>query len=118
MKAICVWLSGGLVMLAVAGLVLVGCETTETSDNAITVSPASVTLTNDWETVVFTASSSGTNASLILPLQWSVSDPARGTLRATGGLTAVYEGNTLKGNNTITVKDQGDNDGIAVVIRN
>ena len=51
-----------------------------------------------------------------MPLVWSVSDPARGILRASGGLTAVYEGQNVAGNNTITVRDQGDNSGIAVVI--
>ncbi|MEI6788770.1 MAG: hypothetical protein WCL49_09865, partial [bacterium] len=57
-----------------------------------------------------------TNASLTLPLVWSVSDPARGIIRASGGLTAIYEGQNVAGNNTITVRDQGDNSGIAVVI--
>jgi hypothetical protein len=52
-----------------------------------------------------------------MPLVWSVSDPARGIIRASGGLMAIYEGQNVAGNNTITVRDQGDNSGIAVVIR-
>jgi len=112
------WLMVGLMAVVVTGLGIVGCESTKTTDNVITISPASVTLSNDWATVVFTASGvSGTNTALALPLMWSVSDPARGTIRASGGLTAIYEANTLGGNNTITVKDQGENEGIAVVIR-
>ena len=51
-----------------------------------------------------------------MPLVWSVSDPARGIIRASGGLTAVYEGKNVAGNNTTTVRDQGENSGIAVVI--
>ena len=57
-----------------------------------------------------------TNASLALQLVWSVSDLARGIIRASGRLTAIYEGQNVAGNNTITVRDQGDNSGIAVVI--
>jgi hypothetical protein len=117
MKTMSAWVSGGLTMLVLAGLVLVGCESTKTTDNVITINPASVTVTNDWATVVFTASLSSTNIALALPLVWSVSDPARGTIRASGGLTAIYEGKNLGGNNTITVKDQGENEGIAAVIR-
>ena len=100
----------------VAGLVIVGCESTQTSDNVITISPASVTVTNDWATLTFTASMASSNLSLALPLVWSVSDPARGIIRASVGLTAIYEGQNVAGNNTITVRDQGDNSGIAVVI--
>lgn len=107
----------GVLTVGLVGMVITGCESTETTDNVITVNPASVTLTNDWETVVFTASLSSSNSALALPLSWSVSDPARGTIRDSGGLTAIYEGKNLGGNNTITVKDQGDNEGIAVVIR-
>lgn len=118
MKTMGTWLGRVLCAVSLAGLALMGCEATKTTDNVVTVSPASITLTNDWETVVFTASLSSTNVALTLPLRWSVSDPARGTIRATGGLTAIYEANTLGGNNTITVTDQGDNEGIAVVIRN
>jgi hypothetical protein len=117
MKTMSAWVSGGLTMLVLAGLVLVGCESTKTTDNVITINPPSVTVTNDWATVVFTASLSSTNIALALPLVWSVSDPARGTIRASGGLTAIYEGKNLGGNNTITVKDQGENEGIAAVIR-
>lgn len=112
MKTMNAWLLAGFVVTA-----LIGCEATKTTDNVLTISPASVTLTNDWATVVFTASAGGTNTSMALPLLWSVSDPLRGTIRASGGLTAIYEGKNLGGNNTVTVRDQGDNEGIAVVIR-
>jgi hypothetical protein len=117
MKTINAWGLAGLVAVVVAGMAIVGCETTTTTDNVISVSPASVTLTNDWATVSFTASLVSSNVTLALPLEWSVSDPAIGTIRASGGLSAIYEGRNIKGNNTIMVKDQGESDGIAVVIR-
>lgn len=119
MKTANAWVLAGLVAVVVSGFAIVGCESTKTTDNVITVTPAEKTVTN-WQTVVFTASlsASSTNAALALPLEWTVSDPARGTIRASGGLTAIYEAKNLGGNNTITVKDQGDNEGIAVVIQN
>jgi hypothetical protein len=106
----------GLVAAVAAGMAMVGCETTTTTDNVLTINPASVTLTNNWETVVFTASYASTNVALALPLEWSVSAPALGTITGSGGLTAIYQGKNVEGNNTITVRDQGDNSGIAVVI--
>ena len=110
------WLMVGLMAVVVTGLAIVGCDTTQTTDNVITITPASVSMTNDWGTAVFTASQVSSNAPLALPLIWSVSDSARGTIRASGGLTAIYEGTALGGNNTIIVRDQGQNEGIAVVI--
>ncbi len=117
MKRASGWLLAGLIMVALAGLGIVGCETTQTTDSVITVSPPSQTVSNG-ATVVFTASQSGTtsNSTMALPLVWSVSDPARGTIRASSGVTAIYEAKNVRGNNTITVHDQGDNSGIAVVI--
>ena len=116
MKTGSAWVLAGLVSVVVAGLAIVGCESTQTTDNVITISPASVTVTN-WGTVVFTAAlpATSTNSALALPLVWSVSNPERGTISASGGLTAIYEAKNLTGNNTITVRDQGDNSGIALV---
>ena len=110
------WFLAGVVALVITGIAMVGCESTQTTDNVITINPESVTVTNDWATLTFTASMASSNVSLALPLVWSVSDPARGIIRASGGLTAIYEGRNVGGNNTITVRDQGDNSGIAVVI--
>lgn len=110
------WLTAGIVAAALTVLVITGCETTKTESNVIAISPASITLSNDWETVTFTASLAGTNTTLALPLVWSVSNPDRGSIRASGGLTAIYEATNHGGNNTVTVRDQGDNEGIAVVI--
>ncbi len=117
MKPVSAWVLAGLVAVVVAGMAIVGCETTTTADNVISISPASLTLSNSVEAVVFTASMTSTNASLVLPLVWSVSATGLGTISASGGLTAVYQPNDVRGNNTITVRDQGDNSGIAVVIQ-
>lgn len=108
--------AAGLVATVITVLVIAGCESTKTESNVIAISPASITLSNDWETVTFTASLASTNAALALPLVWSVSNPDRGSIRASGGLTAIYEATNHGGNNTVTVRDQGDNEGIAVVI--
>jgi len=116
MKTANKWVLATLVVVVAAGMAMVGCESTQTTDNVITISPSSVILTNDFETLTFTASMTSTNTSLTLPLVWSVSDPGRGTIRASGGVTAIYESKNLAGNNTVTVRDQGDNSGIAVVI--
>ena len=116
MKVTKAWLIGSLAAVIVTGMAIVGCDTTQTTDNVITITPASVTMTNNWGTAVFTASLVSTNVALALPLVWSVSDSARGTIRASGGLTAIYEGKNIGGNNTITVRDQGENEGIAVVV--
>ena len=110
------WFLAGVVALVMTGIAMVGCESTQSADNVITITPAEQILTNDWATLTFTASMTSSNSSLTLPLVWSVSDPARGVIRASGGLTAIYEGRNVGGNNTITVRDQGDNSGIAVVI--
>lgn len=99
------------------GLTIGGCESTKTEDNVITVSPANVTLTNDYQAVIFTASFNGTNTALALPLRWSVSNPERGTISASGSMSAVYQGTRLGGENTVTVRDQGDNEGTAFILR-
>lgn len=113
MKRISVWLLGGVL----AGLVIAGCESTKTEDSVITLSPANVTLTNDYATVIFTASLTGTNTAMALPLRWSVSHPERGTIAASGSMSALYQGTRLGGENVVTVKDQGDNEGTAFVLR-
>jgi hypothetical protein len=52
---------------------------------------------------------------LVLPLVWSVSDSSLGVIKASEGMTAIYESTGTIGNNTITVRDQGDKAGVAVV---
>jgi len=117
MRTVNIWFLTGMMTVVVAGLAIVGCESTKTADNVITIDPASKTLTSDYETVVLTASASGTNTALALPLRWSVSNPERGTISASGAMSALYQGTRLGGENTVTVRDQGDNEGTAFVLR-
>lgn len=112
-------LVAGVMIVVLAGVVMVGCETTTSEDNVITVSPATAVLTNDYATQVFTASFGNTNGglALVLPLQWSVSHPERGTIKASGSMMAIYQATRLGDENLITVRDQGDNEGTAIVVK-
>ena len=107
-------LNAGLMLAVVVGLFMAGCENTTTSDTAITVTPDSVEL-KGGATQVFTASVADTNVALNLPLVWTVGDSTLGLIKSSEGLTAVYESNGAIGNNTVTVRDQGEASGVAVI---
>lgn len=117
MKTATTWVVSGVAVMVLAAMAMVGCESTGSEENVITVTPASATLTNDFATVVLTASFSGTNGSLALPLRWSVSNTQRGSITASGAMMAVYQSNRLNGENMVTVRDQGDNEGVAMIIK-
>jgi len=109
-------------MMAVAFLTaacwwgMAGCESTTSADSAMTVDPPSVDLTVSNRTQVFTAALTTTNTTLVLPLNWSVSNPALGTIKASQGVTAVYESAGNVGENTVTVRDQtGNSEAMALV---
>jgi hypothetical protein len=106
----------GVAVAVASGVMITGCETTETTDNAMTITPDSVILTNSVSLATFTASTSSTNVPLILPLIWSVGDASMGHIRASDGMTAIYESTSKKGNNTVHVRDQGDSEGVASVV--
>jgi len=114
MKKLGGWLVVGMVV-GLVGFAMLGCETTETADNALSITPSSIALTNVNDTVTFTVGSGGTNATLALPLIWTVSDNSLGTIKSSAGLAAIYESKGKVGNNTITVRDQGQAEGLAVV---
>jgi len=115
--------------------VLSSCETVESLDRTLQIEPASTNLTAAGETVVFrvvinvqsnldiggTSTNAGApgGAPVIFPLEWSVSDPSLGRIRASGGLSAVYERNgRATGNNYIRVIDRGRRyEGVAVVVQ-
>lgn len=105
-----------VMVLGVAWLCGLGCETTESADTAIAVTPASQELTGRMATQTFTASGVASNE-LVLPLIWTVSDPNLGVVRSTAGLSAVYESSGRVGNNIITVRDQGQAEGMATVVQ-
>ena len=101
-----------IVIAVVMGFSGIGCDTVTNSSNVITIEPALLTVTGAYAIAITIAD---TNTSLFLPLEWSVSDTRLGTITGQGGLTALYEGGTGVGVNTITVKDQGNAEGFAVV---
>ena len=101
-------LAMGLAWFAAAG----GCESTG-SGTTILVEPSSAVL-QGRDAVTFTAGVSS-NDTLVLPLVWSVSNPVLGSIIGTGGVTAVYESNGTRGNNTITVTDEGTGEGVVLV---
>ena len=106
----------GMALALVAGGMMAGCESTETVDNAMTITPGSAILSNNVSLATFTASLTSTNGALILPLIWSVGDTSMGHIRASDGMTAIYESTSRKGNNTVHVRDQGDSEGVASVV--
>lgn len=103
-----------LVVLAVMGMFGVGCDTTKTSDIVIVVTPSAPELTGAMATTTFSAAGSASN-SLALPLMWTVSDSSLGTIRSAVGVSAVYQSTGKKGNNIVTVRDQGEAEGMATV---
>jgi len=113
-----------LVPLAVAAALLLtqgGCEDADTTASLI-IEPSFVDLTgtlvtNQDATVTF-AVTDGLRA-LSLPLEWSVSDKALGSIAFAGGNTAVYRPvtspATAHGFNAILVEDQYGAQGMASV---
>ncbi len=105
-----------VMVLGIAWFCGLGCETTESSDTVITVTPASPELKGSLAIQTFTASGVASNE-LALPLIWTVSNPNLGVIRSTAGLSAVYESTGKVGNNIITVRDQGQAEGMATAIQ-
>ena len=108
-------------LIAVAYLLAVhsGCETTD-GTSGLTVTPSESALSGASNSVVFTVSDA-TNSNLrvlSLPLEWSVSNPALGSINERGGYSAVYVRNSGNGANVIRVKDQYGAEGIATVHQN
>ncbi|MCX7819310.1 MAG: hypothetical protein N2652_08895 [Kiritimatiellae bacterium] len=120
------------VMAGAAVWAMFGCETVEPVDKELQIEPSSTNLTAAGQTVVFQAvvnavtnlgiSATSTNKVIagppvMIPLRWSVSDPALGRIRASGGFTAVYERNgDAVGNNYVLVQDAaGRYEGVATV---
>jgi hypothetical protein len=114
------WTMVGLaVVLSVMAIgVWTGCESAG-GTGGVSVSPANPVLggaSSNSTAVVFTASVSD---QLALPLAWSVSNPALGTIISASGSNATYKANVgVTGDNIVTVKDQYDNQGSAVVTQN
>lgn len=110
----------GMVAAICAFVCISGCETTQDASSALTVTLSADTITGAGATVTATASTeaTATNTVVALPLKWSVSDSSLGYIKASSGMEAVYESTGKKGSNIITVRDQGDAEGMAVITQN
>jgi uncharacterized protein YceK len=117
MKKLHVWSVMGmaLAVAVVTGLLMSGCESSTTSDSAITITPNAASLTTSNMVATFTAAGVDTNTVLNLPLKWTVADSSLGTIQAQGGVTAIYLSTGKIGNNTVTVRDQAGEAGVAEV---
>lgn len=107
----------GLVCMLVAFAVMsfTGCEEA-TGLNGLSIVPSSVRLNplSNSNYVDFAVSSSVSN-DLVLPIEWSVSNPDLGYIDYRGGYKARYFRNPVNGDNVITVRDQYNNEGSALV---
>jgi len=101
----------GVVIVAVA-LLQSGCEEAK-GLQGLTVDPSSVTLTTNGQTQVFTVT--GVTNDMALPLTWTVSNEGLGQIISSMGYTAVYQRFAPNGMNSITVRDQYDNEGFASI---
>ena len=133
------WVLAMLVAVVAAGMAIVGCESTQTSENILTVSPTvahinsgrgagiafsistaigdstiSSSSSNSTGTTTSTTTMS-TNQVVHYPLIWSVSDSSLGEIASSEGDIAFYVVKGGEGNNIVRVRDQGDNKGEAVV---
>ncbi|MBU0676583.1 MAG: hypothetical protein KJ626_00570 [Verrucomicrobia bacterium] len=104
--------------LAFGAVLMTGCEeTTESSDGNVIIFSASTNVLTGVGAVVTWTVTNAADASLFLPLIWTADDTSLGNITAAEGVTAVYESTGKVGNNTVTVRDQGDAIGITVVIQ-
>ncbi len=142
-----IWADLAIILVVATGVLstITGCDSADTNSKEIIIAPAVANLSSGRGAgVVFavdnaiggtfttstststngntsststTATSTSTNQTLFYPLEWSVSTPSLGTIRSASGNTAVYESLGGEGNNIITVRDQDDNKGQAVVVQ-
>jgi hypothetical protein len=115
MKTLRVWSVAGMALAVAICLLIVGCESSTSSNSAIVITPESASLSSSNLVATFTASGVDTNTVLNLPLQWSVSDSSLGTIQAEGGVTAVYVSTGKIGSNAVKVRDQAGDEGVAAV---
>jgi hypothetical protein len=108
------------VLLVAFGIVSVamfqaGCEDA-TGLEGLTIEPGNVTLSTNGQTVVLEVVGGITNRDLALPLVWSVSDGNLGQILSSSGFRATYRRNSGGGSmNTVTARDQYDNEGYATI---
>lgn len=117
MKRILSLLSFFCVLIAIGSFAMfqVGCEEAK-GLNGLALDPASVTLSTNGQSVVITVTS-GTNGNLALPLVWSVSDPTLGNVTPSSGFSATYVRSNVNGANTVTARDQYENEGYTSILQ-
>jgi hypothetical protein len=121
------WASRAVVVCSVVcGVALlsamVACEKTERGA-ALMVTPDVSSVNTAGQQVLLTASVDGAaNAAisnvvneLLYPLVWSVSIPEYGQIISTAGNTAVYRCDTRHSRNVVTVHDQAQREGMAII---
>jgi hypothetical protein len=122
-----------LTALCVAIAMIVGCDTSNEGDPAISIVPGGVSLVGGNQTVILTAigrpdivdqtidpAGGGsvdftTNTVLFLPLEWTVRFPHLGFIADAQGFTAIYISTDQFGQQIINVRDQRISTGVAVV---
>lgn len=105
-----------MAILGMGAWVWTGCESAG-GTGGVAISPSSKVLggesSNATSVVDFTAQ---VTDPLALPLSWRVSNAALGNIISASGSNATYKANSgAKGDNVITVRDQYENEGSAVV---
>ncbi len=108
------WILGAFSGILVFSMLQAGCEEAKGLDG-LTLDPTGATLTTNGQMVVFTVTGGITNEALAVPLTWTVSNDALGSILFNSGLSATYQRTTVNGVNTIVVRDQYDNEGYATV---
>ena len=132
-------IAAGPVLAALMGFAA-GCGEDAQTDSALAVYPASSTVYADGATVFLTVYDPDENvyeadvaahakasldsdvdqtntvaSHILMPLEWSVANPAMGRIMAVGGYSAVYESYGSRGQNYIAVRDQAGREGIAAI---
>ncbi len=116
-------LVAAVLVLAVAGVALTGCEEVNTRDS-IDIDPSSpviglnavveltAILPGSTPSSVPDAGAVSSTNHLVLPLVWNVSNPELGSIISSAGLSAVYRSNRTPGTNAIKVRDQANREGV------
>lgn len=125
-------IEAGMAVAALLGFAA-GCGEDAQTDASLAVDPPSSTVYADGATVYLTAYdpdavvygkvsmdsdvdlTNGVSSQILLPLEWSVANPAMGRIMASGGYSAVYESYGPRGQNYVTVRDQAGREGIAAI---
>ena len=110
--------SSVMLLIAILGLAAatISCDLSDTGDasqNSLNISPRSTNILTQ-SSALFTVAVS-TNQNVVLPLVWSVDNPTLGRIVSAAGQSAIYQSSTHPGSNTITVRDQGDKEGLAQI---